>query len=193
MYAIRSYYEFPLVLKVHFLFFENNLRNLLGKVLFSGENVFKQVKVISGGERAKLCFAIMMHERGNVLILDEPTNHLDLTTKEVLEKALEEYDGTIIFVSHDRYLLNRIATRILEVDKNSVLEYNGNFDFYVSIKDELRLAENKAIEAEKLRKHKESPVENKIYKNREQRSQEVKKKIQIKTIEDEIEARNNFV
>ena len=107
------------------------IRSLLGLVRLTGENVFKKIGVISGGERAKVCFALMMLEHGNVLVLDEPTNHLDLATKEVLEKALEEYTGTIIFVSHDRYLLNRISTRILEIRHNEAESFTGGFDGYI--------------------------------------------------------------
>jgi len=168
---------------------EQSIRTLLGKVLLTGENVFKPVKVISGGERAKLCFAIMMHERGNVLILDEPTNHLDLATKEVLEDALDTFDGTIIFVSHDRYLLNRIATRIIELDQNSSCEYQGNYDYYVAKKQESDLIVQKIIEQQKFEKQKEASSENKTktYKNREQRSQEVQIKGKIKSLEIAIE------
>ncbi len=175
---------------------EQSIRSLLGKVLFTGENVLKPVSVISGGERAKLCFAIMMHERGNVLILDEPTNHLDLPTKEVLEDALDTFDGTIIFVSHDRYLLNKIATRIIELDENAVTEYKGNFDSYVFAKQAEELERQKADEQQKLIRQKEQASENKVktYRNREQRSQEVQLKNQIKQIEieiDEIQQRIN--
>ncbi len=94
--------------------YEQQIRNMLGGVLLTGENVYKKVGVISGGERAKLGFAVLMAERGNVLVLDEPTNHLDLDTKEVLDKALCSFDGTIITVSHDRYLLNKLPTKIVE-------------------------------------------------------------------------------
>lgn len=106
------------------------IRSILGQLRITGENVFKEVGVISGGERAKVRFAVMMLRQGNILILDEPTNHLDLSTKEVLETALLNFDGTVIFVSHDRYLLNKVATRILEISDKNVNQYNGNFDFY---------------------------------------------------------------
>lgn len=99
---------------------EQQARSVLGAVLLTGENVFKPISVLSGGERAKLCFAIMALNRGNVLVLDEPTNHLDLNTKEVLEDALAEFGGTIILVSHDRYLLNKVASRIIEIKHNEV-------------------------------------------------------------------------
>lgn len=169
---------------------EQTMRDSLAKVLFTGENVFKPVKVISGGERAKLCFAIMMHERGNVLILDEPTNHLDLSTKEILEEALAEFDGTIIFVSHDRYLLNKIATRIIEINPEGVNEYKGNFDYY-SEKKQIEEAENQRnIEQQKLEKQKIIARENssKVYRNKEQRASEVKRKNIIKALEAEIDS-----
>lgn len=165
------------------------IRKVLGSVLLTGENVFKPVGVISGGERAKLCFAIMMLRRGNVLVLDEPTNHLDLATKEVLEQALAEYDGTIILVSHDRYLLNKISTRIVEVKPNEVSSFDGNFDNYLDQKK----AFSEKIEAQKLSEKQENErkkaIENKQkqYRTKEQRSQDAKRKLLIKELEKEIE------
>jgi ATP-binding cassette subfamily F protein 3 len=105
-----------------------DIRSVLGKVRLVGENVFKPVGAISGGERAKIRFAVMMLERGNVLIFDEPTNHLDLSAKEVLETALAEFGGTVIFVSHDRYLLSKVAMRIIEIGEN-VAEYRNFADY----------------------------------------------------------------
>lgn len=87
-----------------------DVRSLLGKVRITGEEVYKQVGVLSGGERAKVCFAVMMLEHGNILILDEPTNHLDISMKEVIEDAMKTFTGTILFVSHERYLLDQVAT-----------------------------------------------------------------------------------
>lgn len=164
---------------------EQTIRSLLAMVLLTGENVFKKVGVLSGGERAKLCFAIMMHERGNILVLDEPTNHLDLATKEVLENALLEFDGTIIFVSHDRYLLNRIATRIIELDSDTIHEYKGNFDFYSDCKAKEQIEIEKAIQQKKQQKQQSS--NSKVYKTRSQRSEEVKKKSHIKQLEKDID------
>ena len=100
---------------------ETKIRTVLGNVLLTKDDVFKPVKVISGGERAKLAFCIIMLEKSNVLILDEPTNHLDLVSKEILEKALCEYGGTLIFVSHDRYLLNKVPDKIVEITKTELL------------------------------------------------------------------------
>ena len=165
------------------------IRSILGSVRMVGENVFKPISVISGGERAKLCFAIMMLERGNVLILDEPTNHLDIDTKEVLEKALCDYDGTIIFVSHDRYLLNILATRILEITPDSVESFNGGFDEYMEVKRSKQLAEEKQLEAQKAEKAKQEAAEKsvKAYRSKEQRSADAKKRNRIRELEKEIE------
>lgn len=165
------------------------IRSILGSVRMVGENVFKPISVISGGERAKLCFAIMMLERGNVLILDEPTNHLDIDTKEVLEKALCDYDGTIIFVSHDRYLLNRLATRILEITPDSVESFNGGFDEYMEVKRSKQLAEEKQLEAQKAERARQEAAEKsvKAYRSKEQRSADAKKRNRIRELEKEIE------
>ncbi len=167
---------------------DREIRSLLGCVRLVGENVFKQVGVISGGERAKLCFAIMMLERGNVLILDEPTNHLDIDTKEVLEQALCEFDGTIIFVSHDRYLLNKLATRIIEITENSVESYNGGFDDYIAVKREKDAAQQQFHEREKQEKAKQLAEEKsvKAYRTKEQRAADAKKRSRIKELENEI-------
>lgn len=167
---------------------DREIRSLLGCVRITGENVFKQVGVISGGERAKLCFAIMMLERGNVLILDEPTNHLDIDTKEVLEQALCEFDGTIIFVSHDRYLLNKLTSRIIEITENSVESYNGGFDGYLAVKRERNAAEQQAADREKQEKAKRIAEEKnvKAYRSKEQRAADAKKRNRIKELEAEI-------
>lgn len=167
---------------------DREIRSLLGCVRLVGENVFKQVGVISGGERAKLCFAIMMLERGNVLILDEPTNHLDIDTKEVLEQALCEFDGTIIFVSHDRYLLNKLATRIIEITENSIESYSGGFDDYIAVKREKEAAEQLLLDREKQEKAKQAAEEKnvKAYRSKEQRAADAKKRNRVKELENEI-------
>lgn len=164
---------------------EQTIRNDLAKVLLTGENVFKPVQAVSGGERAKLCFAILMKERGNVLVLDEPTNHLDLSTKEVLEDALDSFDGTIIFVSHDRYLLNKIATRIIEIKEDSFREFSGNFDFYSAcIQQEEKIFRQKEDERKFQMLRKEQTEKNtKSYKTKDQRSNEVKIRNRIKELE----------
>lgn len=163
------------------------IRSLLGSVRMVGENVFKPISVISGGERAKLCFGIMMLERGNVLILDEPTNHLDIDTKEVLEKALCEFDGTIIFVSHDRYLLNILATRILEITPEGINSFNGGFDEYMNIKRSKQLEREKQLEEIKAEKERRENAEKKSHRSKEQRAEDAKKRSRIRELEKEIE------
>ena len=125
---------------------EQSIRTLLGSFLFSGEDVEKTISSLSGGERARVALAKLALEKNNLLLLDEPTNHLDIDSKEVLENALIEFDGTILFVSHDRYFINRIATKVIELNEESAVEYLGDYDYYVQKKEELealkRLEEN---------------------------------------------------
>lgn len=116
---------------------EARIRTVLGNFLFGGEDVFKKVGSLSGGEKARVALAKLMLQKANVLILDEPTNHLDLYSKEVLESALVEYEGTLLFISHDRYFLNKMAENMLELDKDGVTVYLGNYDDYVEKKQEL--------------------------------------------------------
>ena len=111
--------------------YEQDIRGVLGAVLLSGEAVKKQVKVLSGGERAKLAFAILMLERGNVLLMDEPTNHLDINSKEALDDSLQEFTGTVLLVSHDRYLLNKVPSKIIEMFPDHLEIYDGNYDYYM--------------------------------------------------------------
>ena len=113
------------------LYSDTEMRSLLGRFLFRGDDVFKQVGDLSGGEKAKLSLLKLMLSGANTLVLDEPTNHLDIESKEVVEDALTEFGGTLIIVSHDRYLLTRIPDRILELTASGVIEYKGNFDYYL--------------------------------------------------------------
>ncbi len=119
------------------LYTEGELRNILGRFLFRGEDVFKEVGSLSGGERARLSLLKMMMSGANTLILDEPTNHLDIESKEVFEEALMDFPGTCIIISHDRYFLNRIPTRIMELTSNGLVNYLGKYDYYVEKKQEL--------------------------------------------------------
>ncbi len=116
---------------------ERDVRTVLGRFLFSGDDVKKQVSVLSGGEKARLALAKLMLKKANVLILDEPTNHLDIYSREVLEDALYDYEGTIIFVSHDRYFLNKMATQIWELSDRRITSYLGNYDDFRAKKQEL--------------------------------------------------------
>ena len=113
------------------------IRNTLAAFLFTGEDVFKRVKDLSGGERGRLSLAKLMLSESNFLILDEPTNHLDIASKEILEDALNSYSGTVLYVSHDRYFINRTAHRILELTGHTLVEYLGNYDYYLKKKAEL--------------------------------------------------------
>ena len=168
---------------------EQQARSVLGAVLLTGENVFKPISVLSGGERAKLCFAIMALNRGNVLVLDEPTNHLDLSTKEVLEDALAEFGGTIILVSHDRYLLNKVASRIIEIKHDEVNSYEGNIDAYseaVNAARQLKMQSEAEIKrAEEEKAYKENKARQ--YRSKEQRAADAQKRNRIRELEKEIE------
>ncbi|MEG0449637.1 MAG: ATP-binding cassette domain-containing protein, partial [Lysinibacillus sp.] len=116
---------------------EKDIRTVLGRFLFSGDDVSKAVNSLSGGEKARLALAKLMMQKANFLILDEPTNHLDLDSKEVLENALNDYPGTLLFVSHDRYFINRIATKVVELSGEGSFEYLGDYDYYLEKKQEL--------------------------------------------------------
>ena len=113
------------------LYTDTEMRSLLGRFLFTGDDVFKQVKDLSGGEKAKLSLLKLMLSGANTLVLDEPTNHLDIESKEIVEEALMEFEGTLLIVSHDRYLLNTIPDRILELTEHGLVEYKGKFDYYL--------------------------------------------------------------
>lgn len=123
------------------------IRNTLAAFLFTNDDVFKQIKDLSGGERGRVSLAKLMLSEANFLILDEPTNHLDITSKEILENALVHYEGTVLFVSHDRYFINKTATRILDLHGHQILNYIGNYDYYLEKKDVVRLAYQKEEKA----------------------------------------------
>ena len=113
------------------------IRNLLAAFLFTGDDVFKPIQALSGGEKGRVSLAKLMLSEANFLILDEPTNHLDITSKEILEEALSNYEGTFLYVSHDRYFINKTATRILDLTNQKLVNYIGNYDYYLEKKEEL--------------------------------------------------------
>ena len=113
------------------------IRNVLAAFLFTGDDVFQPIHTLSGGERGRVSLAKLMLSEANFLILDEPTNHLDITSKEILEKALNSYTGTLLYVSHDRYFINQTATRILDLTNQAMVNYIGNYDYYLEKKEEL--------------------------------------------------------
>ena len=164
---------------------EVEIRNRLGAFLFSGDDVKKSVGMLSGGEKARLLLAKLSMENNNFLILDEPTNHLDIDSKEVLENALIDFDGTLLFVSHDRYFINRVATHVLELSENGSTFYLGDYDYYVDKKAEMEVSQIE--EASTSNQAKEaSPVND--YQAQKESQKEVRKLMrQIESLEAEIE------
>ena len=164
---------------------EVEIRNRLGAFLFSGDDVKKSVGMLSGGEKARLLLAKLSMENNNFLILDEPTNHLDIDSKEVLENALIDFDGTLLFVSHDRYFINRVATHVLELSENGSTLYLGDYDYYVEKKAEIEMSQ--AEEASTSNQANEaSPVND--YQAQKESQKEVRKLMrQIENLEAEIE------
>ncbi|MEC0273291.1 ABC transporter ATP-binding protein [Peribacillus frigoritolerans] len=161
---------------------EKDIRTVLGNFLFSGDDVLKTVSTLSGGEKARLALAKMMMQKGNFLILDEPTNHLDLDSKLVLENALIDYPGTILFVSHDRYFINRIATKVIELSKDGNEEFLGDYDYYLEKKQEQ--AEIQALEQQDQAKTLDAAVEKTNYKiDKEAKKAERQRKRRIEEIE----------
>ena len=127
---------------------EAEVRTVLGRFLFRGDDVLKIVRDLSGGEKARLQLAKLMLEKNNLLILDEPTNHLDITSKQVLEEALEDYEGTILFVSHDRYFINKIANKVFDITEEGYNIYLGNYDYYLEKREQEKIA--KKLKEEKV-------------------------------------------
>ena len=167
---------------------EKEIRTVLGNFLFSGDDVLKIVSTLSGGEKARLALAKLMLEKANLLILDEPTNHLDLDSKEVLENALIDYPGTILFVSHDRYFINRIATKVLELSPKGSLEYLGDYDYYVEKKlEQEELAALAQSESAKKTAEKESTEKNSYQQDKESKKLERQRKRRLEEVELRIE------
>ena len=164
---------------------EVEIRNRLGAFLFSGDDVKKSVGMLSGGEKARLLLAKLSMENNNFLILDEPTNHLDIDSKEVLENALIDFDGTLLFVSHDRYFINRVATHVLELSENGSTLYLGDYDYYVEKKVEVEMSQTE--EASTSNQAKEVSTLN-DYQAQKESQKEVRKLMrQIESLEAEIE------
>ena len=157
---------------------ELTLRSALGRARITGDNVFKKVAVLSGGEKARLSFAALTLKDSNVLVLDEPTNHMDIPCKEALDEALREYTGTIIMVSHDRYLLNRVPTKIIEMFPDRLVSYNGVYDDYIQLKEE-------AVPAVREEK-KTTQSEAAYHRTKQQKSEDAKRRSRIKAVEAEI-------
>ena len=165
---------------------EKDIRTLLGNFLFTGDDVFKTVNQLSGGEKVRLTLCKLMLQKNNFLLLDEPTNHLDIDSKEMLELSLEDYEGTVFFISHDRYFIDKIATRILEVTPHGVVSYLGNYSDYMEKKQQLA-----ELEAAKLAEESNATTNNNVtdyQKQKEQRRLEQQRKRQLEDIESKIAA-----
>lgn len=163
-----------------------DVRSLLAQFLFTGDDLFKIIADLSGGEKGRLSLLKLMLSEANFLLMDEPTNHLDIDSKEVLEDALTNYDGTVLVVSHDRYFLNKICTKIIDMTKEGLTEYLGNYDYYLEKKAEL---EEKDDEIEDSKTKTQIVAEKK--KDREQRLEKKKKEKNIKELEEKIEKNEN--
>ena len=170
------------------------IRNTLAAFLFTGEDVFKKISALSGGERGRVSLAKLMLSEANFLILDEPTNHLDITSKEILETAINAYEGTVLYVSHDRYFINRTATRILELTQKEFVNYIGNYDYYLEKKDILTPVSQNAADVSS------EPSAQKLdwQKKKEQQAAQRKKENELKKcetriaeLEDKIKALDN--
>ncbi|MDY4561963.1 MAG: ABC-F family ATP-binding cassette domain-containing protein [Peptostreptococcus porci] len=165
---------------------QTEVRNLLGAFLFYGEDVFKEIKTLSGGERARVAILKLMLSNSNLLLLDEPTNHLDIDSKEVLEEAIENYDGTVFTISHDRYFINKIADKILVLNKDGITEYLGNYDYYLEKKKQQqemqKIADDNNVVGEKTK----TKIKEERRKEKENKQKENERKRNLKNIENEI-------
>lgn len=159
------------------------IRNVLAAFLFTGEDVFKEIKDLSGGERGRVSLAKLMLSNANFLILDEPTNHLDITSKEILENALKNYSGTILYVSHDRYFINQTATRILDLHDGGITSYIGNYDYYI----EQQLVSTSRAEEKTVVIKEETETKKDWKRSKEEQAKERKRQNDIKKTESRIE------
>ena len=168
---------------------ETQIRNMLAAFLFTGDDVFKAISSLSGGERGRVSLAKLMLSEANFLILDEPTNHLDIASKEILEEALNSYTGTVLYVSHDRYFINQTATRILDLTNQSVVNYIGDYDYYLEKKEEL--TEKYAPTAQEATEEakEETPSEGKLtwQQQKEEQARKRKQENELKKVEKRIE------
>ena len=162
------------------------IRNVLAAFLFTGDDVYKRIQDLSGGERGRLSLARLMLSKSNFLILDEPTNHLDIVSKEILEKAIQNYTGTVLYVSHDRYFINQTATRILELKNQTLVNYIGNYDYYLEKSEEL----TKIYAPEQEKEHTEAPAaassRDDWARQKELQAKERKRQNDLKKTEDKI-------
>lgn len=169
---------------------DGEIRSLLGQVRIVGEDVFKRISALSGGERARVCFALLMLEHANVMLLDEPTNHLDLPMKEVLEESLDSYTGTLLFVSHDRYFLKRLATRLLELTPEGIILHPYGFEQYLEEKAKAAAAAS-AFAAQQQAAA--APAKQTSHRSKAQRSADAARRNRMRELEAEIEQLDNVI
>ena len=167
----------------HVTWEQTKVRNILAQAGLIAEDMDKKVHMLSGGERAKLALAVFECENGNFLILDEPTNHLDLPARESLEAALKAFDGTLLFVSHDRYFIRALAGKILELENGKSTEFNGSYDEYTAYKQQLK-KQVEHVPAPAISKNSEQKES--YYRTKEERAQDAKRRTRVKKIEEEI-------
>ena len=163
------------------------IRNLLAAFLFTGDDVFKHISSLSGGERGRVSLAKLMLSEANFLILDEPTNHLDIVSKEILEEALNNYTGTVLYVSHDRYFINKTATRILDLTNHNLVNYIGNYDYYMEKREELTKIYAPDTQEETIAVQTESSNKSDWKQQKEEQAQKRKRENDLKKTEAEIE------
>ena len=168
---------------------ETEIRNMLAAFLFTGDDVFKEISALSGGERGRVSLAKLMLSEANFLILDEPTNHLDIASKEILEEALNSYTGTVLYVSHDRYFINQTATRILDLTNQSVVNYIGDYDYYLEKKEELTEKYAPSAAETSAETKEETPSEGKLtwQQQKEEQARKRKQENELKKVEKRIE------
>ena len=166
---------------------ETEIRNMLAAFLFTGDDVFKLISALSGGERGRVSLAKLMLSEANFLILDEPTNHLDIASKEILEEALNSYTGTVFYVSHDRYFINQTATRILDLTNQAIVNYIGDYDYYLEKKEEL--TEKYAPAAAQAVTEAKQASDNKLswQQQKEEQARQRKRENELKKVEARIE------
>ena len=168
---------------------ETEIRNMLAAFLFTGDDVFKEISALSGGERGRVSLAKLMLSEANFLILDEPTNHLDIASKEILEEALVSYTGTVLYVSHDRYFINQTATRIMELTNQAVVNYIGDYDYYLEKKEELTSTYAPGSTSPEAPAEEKSVSENKLswQQMKEEQAKKRKREAELKKVEARIE------
>lgn len=182
---------------------EEEARNHLAKFLFFGDEVFKNISKLSGGEKSRLRLCKMLYKPNNLLILDEPTNHLDIEAREQIEEMLLQYKGTIFFISHDRYFINKIANRIVELENKIFKMYDGSYEYYLQKKElENKVIENKKlekIESKEISENKKQLIEKKKVKSLNNEIKKVENKInkielEIEKIDEEMkECENDYI